>query len=225
MNNEVSKDQVSSKNRRKKLIIIGSLLALFTIIIIGIFIYLDWSLTPLPEIKRNISSSDIKIIVDFPDRANRTPIIRTYTKEEFINFNQKEIEKIKDTINGNIEGDIPALVLENGKGIIDILFVKRGNSALENIKPDNTPQIKLWASTYSAQKSSKEVEGVLVQDNANTALYSYELKRYFTEFTEEELSLYPRDEFFMEFINVQVNYEIDKVEYVSLFAIHTIEYK
>ena len=114
MNNEVSKDQVSSKNRRKKLIIIGSLLALFTIIIIGIFIYLDWSLTPLPEIKRNISSSDIKIIVDFPDRANRTPIIRTYTKEEFINFNQKEIEKIKDTINGNIEGDIPALVLENG---------------------------------------------------------------------------------------------------------------
>ena len=217
--------KIRSKNRKKTLTIVGSLLSIFTIIIIALFIYLDWSFTPLPEEKRNISSSDVKMIVDFPDVDDRIPIIRTYTKEEFTDFDKREIEDIKDTINGNIEGDIPALVLGNGRGEIDISFVNSGNSALDNIKPDNIPQIKILVSTYSDQRSPKEVEGFLIEDKENKAMYSYELKRYFTEFTEEESTMYESDEFFMEFMNIQVNYEINKQEYVSLFAIHTVEYK
>lgn len=217
--------KVRSKNRKKTMIIVSSLLSVFIIILISLFIYLDWSLTPLPEEKRNISSSDIKMIVDFQDVANRTPIVRTYTKEEFINFDKKEIEDIKDTINGNIEGDIPALVLENGRGEFEISFVSSDNSTLDSFKPDNIPQIKILVSTFSAQRSPKEVEGFLIEDKENKAIYSYELKRYFTKFTEEESTMYESDEFFMEFMYIEVNYEIDKQEYVSVFAIHTVEYK
>lgn len=80
---------------------------LISILIIFIFIlvvvtYINWSLKPLPEEKRNISTTNVKMLVDIASSENRTPIIRTYTKEEFDNFHENELKKIKNIVKGNI---------------------------------------------------------------------------------------------------------------------------
>lgn len=85
------------------------LLSIFIIVIIisAVLIYINWSLKPIPGEKRNISTSNVRMLVNMEDE--RTPIIRTYSKKEFDNFDENEINKIKNIVNGNIEGDVPLL--------------------------------------------------------------------------------------------------------------------
>ncbi len=174
-----------------------------------------------PEKNRNKSSSDVKMIVDFQDVDNRTPIIRTYTKEEFASFDKKEIEDIKDTINGNIEGDIPALVLENGTGKLKISFENDTSSASARVNPDNVPKIKISVldSIYS-EEQPKEISDLLIESEEET-IYLYEIKRILNK---EEVSFDENEDFFMESMFIEIEYEIDNKNYISIFAINTIEY-
>ena len=104
--------------KRNVLLLVMVLLTL----ICGTIIYINSSLTPMPENKRNITATDIKMLMDFPDKANRTPIVRTYAKEEFDNFKVTKVDKLRRLTSGNIEGDIPALVLDDGVGVIRFSF-------------------------------------------------------------------------------------------------------
>lgn len=173
-----------------------------------------------PEKKRNESSSDIKMIVDLQDVDNRTPIIRTYKKEEFINFEKEEIQDIKDKVNGNIEGDIPALVLENGTGKIEILFEDDSTSA--RLNPDDVPKIKISAldSIYSEEEPN-EINDLLIKSEQEEK-YMYEIKRYLND---EEITFEEDEDFFTESMFIEIDYKIENENYVSIFAINTIEYK
>lgn len=190
------------------------------VIISGMLIYINWLLKPLPREKRNTSTSDVKMVVRLEDVDNRIPIVLTYTREEFDDFDETKINEIKEKVNGNIEGDIPALVLQGGTGEIKFQFEE--NSASVKTNPKSIPEIKISASPISDQKNSKEFRGLLIK---NGNMYSYKLKRYFPELIDRENSLYENDKFFMESVYVEINYEIDGKEYVSIFAINTMEYK
>ena len=218
--------KVRSKNRKKMFTIIGSLLSVFLIILIGFYILISHQLKPLPEAKRNISTTNAKMLVEMKDVANRTPIVRTYSKEEFDNFDEKEIKKIRDIVNGNIEGDIPALRLENGTGILSFTFGKKDEKGVfTKTSPDNIPEIKIFVSNYASQKGEKEINDLFMETENEEGVYLYKIKRYFNEFSEDEKAFYEDDKFFMEFMNIEISYEIDKEKYVSVFSIHSVEDK
>ncbi len=194
------------------------------IVLAAILIYINWTTTPLPENKRNISTTDIKMIADIPDVANRTPIIRTFTKNEFSNFSEKKLKKIKNIVDGNIEGDIPALKIENGVGRIKIRFEKSERENKVEITPDNIPRIKLFVSEflYDGMKYKQKEINDSFKENKEKGIYEYEIKFYL-----KENSTYSglNDTLYMESIIIEVYYEIDEKEYVSFFAINAIEDK
>lgn len=202
------------------------LFSISIIVILVIIIYINWSLKPLPEEKRNISTTDIKMIANIPDAANRTPIIRTYTKEEFDNFSENELKKIKNIVNGNIEGDVPALKIENGTGVIEISFemiVKNnGLMGISKIVPDDIPKIKILVlATLYSKENPKVVNDSLIKSEVE-GTYLYEINRYFNK---DEVYHNENDDFSTESMFVEVTYEIGNKSYVSVFAMNTIEDK
>jgi len=211
-----------NKLKVKKLLF--SILILF-LLIVGILLYVNWAITPIPEGKRNISNTDVKMLIDIADVANRTPIIRTYTKEEFDSFNENELKKIKDLVSGNIEGDVPTLKIENGKGIFKISFEKNEKNGEEievKIIPDDIPKIKIFAlETLYSPKEPREINDSLIESEEE-GIYLYELKKYSNSaqvYGDEE------DGFFLEAMFIEIYYEVDKESYVSIFAINTSDYK
>lgn len=201
-------------------------ISIIVISILVVIIYINWSLKPLPEEKRNISTTDIKMIADIPDAANRTPIIRTYTKEEFDNFNENELKKIKNIVNGNIEGDVPALKIENGSGVIEISFemIAKSNDlmGIGKIVPDDIPKIKILVlSTLYSKENPKVVNDSLIKSEVE-GTYLYEINKYFNK---DEVYHNENDDFSTESMLVEVTYEIGNKSYVSVFAMNTIEDK
>lgn len=70
-----------------------------------------------PNGKRNISSTFITMYMNFPDAAPSRAIIRTFAKEEYNQFSERKLMKIRKDVRGSIEGDIPALHLEKDNKI------------------------------------------------------------------------------------------------------------
>lgn len=207
----------------KKVLFSMSIIVSFILVVI---LYINWSLKPIPEEERNISTTDIKMLADIPDVANRTPIIRTYTKEEFDNFDENELKKIRNIVNGKLEGYIPALEIENGVGIIEISFEKITENydftVTGRVVPDDIPKIKILAlETLDSKEKPKVINNLLVKSEVE-GTYLYEISRYFNQ---DEIYHNENDDFFMETIFIEVAYEIDNKSYVSIFAINTIEYK
>lgn len=205
---------------------------LFSILIIGIIIsavliYIDWSLKPLPEEKRNISTSNVRMLINMEDTDWRTPIIRTFTKEEFDSFDENQIHKIKSIVNGNIEGDLPAFKIENGIGILEVSFEKTDKNndfeVIAKIIPDKLPKIKISAleSLYSKEEP-KKINGSFTESEKMEGIYLYEIKKYSNK---DEIYHSETDDFFMESMFIEINYEVNKESYISVFAINTIEYK
>lgn len=203
----------------KKKIMISILI--FILISFAGIMYLNESLKPLPENKRNISTQDVKMVVHLEDVANRTPILRTYTREEFEDFDENEIIRIKEIVNGNIEGDIPALTIVDGIGELKLSFEMIGEDSISTkIIPDDIPKIKI--SVPYSKEESKIIKGTLIESKETEGLYLYETKRYLNQ---NETYYGDNDKIFMELIYIEVDYVIKKENYVTIFAINTIEYK
>lgn len=201
----------------KKRIMISILI--IVLILSAVLIYTNELLKPLPEGKRNISSSNVKMLVNIED--SRTAIIRTYTKEEFDKFNENEIKKIKEIVDGNIEGDVPALTIADGVGTLELSFESINEAEISaKIVPDNIPKIKI--SVPYGKEESKIISDSLIESKETEGIYLYEIKRYLNQ---DEAYYGESDEFFMESMFIEINYEINKENYVSIFAINTIEYK
>ncbi|GEM_PF-1230793 len=211
-----------NQTRGKK--VLFSILMVF-LLIAGALLYISWATIPLSENKRNISNTDVKMLIDIPDVADRTPIIRTYTKKEFDNFNENELKKIKDTVSGNIEGDVPALKIKNRAEILKISFEKneKGGEEIDaKIIPDNIPKIKIFAlETLYSSGESKEINDLLTESEEE-GIYLYEIKRYSNQ---DQIYQDRNDMFFLEAMFIKIDYEVDKESYVSIFAINISEYK
>lgn len=205
----------------KKKVLISILVII--LIISAVIIYTNRLWKPLPEDKRNISTSNVQMLVNIEDE--RTPIIRTYTKEEFNKFDEDEINKIKETVNGNIEGDIPQLIIEDGIGTFEISFIKIDKNdasvVTAKIRPDNIPKIRMLVlQTIYSKEKPKEVNDSLIESEGG--IYSCKVKKYLNK---EELSFVEEDEPYRQSMFIEVDYEINNEEYISIFAINTKESK
>lgn len=207
------------KNKKK---IILTILIVFIIISVAL-ILTNGLWKPLPEEKRNLSTSNIKMLVNV--ESNRTAIIRTYTKEEFDKFDENKINKIKEIVDGNIEGDVPQLLIKDGIGIFEISFAmidEKDKSVIESkIIPDSIPKIKMvLLETIYSREELKEIQDSLIMNSVNEGVYSYEVKKYFNN---EELLSVEDDEPYRLSMFIEISYEINNKGYVSIFAINTKE--
>ncbi|MFA5576450.1 MAG: hypothetical protein WC983_04140 [Tissierellaceae bacterium] len=194
--------------------------------ILAKLVHINWSPKPLPEEKRNISTTNIRMLVDITDRASRSPIVRTYTKEEFEKFDEKQLRRIMNLVSGNVEGDAPTLRMEDEIGRIEISFEmiekNDGFTVTGKIVPDDIPSIRILAlSTLYSKEEPKIINGKLIE-NETQGKYLCEINRYFDI---DEIYHSDNDDFTMESMFIEVSYEINNKAYVSIFAINTLEYK
>lgn len=201
---------MNKSNKKRILKNILAVIVIWVVIIGGFMIYISLMTRPLPEHKRNITETDAKIEVEINDKSEtRTPIIRTYKEEDYNNFDEKKIEKIIDIINGNIEGDIPAVYIKDDNDIIYITFLKDG----KELDPDNTPDIEIEFTEDSSETASYTTEkNRIINDKLKQedGKYSYKIKRYRTQY----------EKYFIDYNIIRIYYEIDGQKYVSIFGLN-----
>ena len=182
----------------KILFIIAAILIVLAIIL---FAAAQFYFSPTPDFKRNNSIHGDKVNIQVSN-DERKPIVRTFEKEKFENLSEKEIMKLRDTIDGRIEGDIPCIHL-NEDNKIYFTFESGG----EVYQPE-VPKIKIFASAshYDDKQKQRVIEGEL--DRLDDGRYFYETKRYSTQF----------EKYFLEYLRVEIYYTIDGVDYVSTFG-------
>ena len=171
------------------------------LLVIAVFVFIRFAFLPTPEFLRNTKADGVKIDVQISD-DDRSPIIRTYTKEEFDRFDQEKIDKIEDDVDGRVEGDLPCIdLLKDNK--IYVSFYKDG----QKIDPDNAKiKITAHASDYKDPTKTRHIEGELTDEGDKT--YSYSTKRYGVQF----------EKYFMEYLQFQISYTIEGKAYVSIFG-------
>ena len=178
-------------------IIVAILIVLAIILFAGLQIYFS----PTPDFKRNNSIHGDKVNVQVSN-DERKPIVRTFEREKFENLSEKEIMKLRDTIDGRIEGDIPCIHL-NEDNKIYFTFESGG----EVYQPE-IPKIKIFASAshYDDKQKQRVIEGEL--DRLDDGRYYFETKRYSTQF----------EKYFLEYLRIEIYYTIDGVDYLSTFG-------
>lgn len=182
----------------KILFIIAAILILLAIILfVGLQIYFS----PTPDSKRNNSVHGVKVNVQVSN-DDRKPIVRTFERSKFESMPENKIMKVRDTIAGRIEGDIPSIHLNEDKKIY-FTFEKDG----EIYEPE-IPKIKIFASAshYDDKEKQRVIEGEL--DRLDDGRYYFETKRYSTQF----------EKYFIGYLRVEIYYTIDGVNYVSTFG-------
>ena len=166
------------------------------IFFVGLHIYRS----PKPELKRNNSVHGVKVNIKVSN-DERTPIIRTFERAKFESLPEQKVMRVRDTIAGAIEGDIPSIDL-NKDNKFYAEFSKNGK-----VYEPEIPKIKIFADSYFNDKTRETViEGEL--DRLDDGRYFYETKRYNTQF----------EKYFMEYLRVEIYYTIDGVDYLSTFG-------
>lgn len=170
-------------------------------LVIAFFIFIRFAFLPTPDFLRNQEVDGVKIEVQISN-DDRSPIIRTYTKEEFDTFDQEKIDNIEDDVDGRVEGDIPCIdLLEDNK--IYVSIYKDG----QKIDPEKAKiKITAHASDYKDPTKTRHIEGELTDEGDKT--YSYSTKRYGVQF----------EKYFMEYLQFQISYTIEGKDYVSIFG-------
>lgn len=177
------------------------ILAIFFVLAMILFAAAQIYFSPTPESKRNNSVHGVKVNIKVSN-DDRKPIVRTFERSKFENLSEKKITKVKDTVDGRIEGDIPCIHLNEDNNIY-FTFEKDG----EIYEPE-IPKIKIFAhaSHYDDKEKQRVIEGEL--DRLDDGRYYYETKRYSTQF----------EKYFMEYLRIEIYYTIDGVDYISTFG-------
>ena len=177
------------------------ILAILILLAMILFAAAQIYFSPTPDFKRNNSIHGDKVNIQVSN-DERKPIVRTFEREKFENLSEKEIMKLRDTIDGRIEGGIPSIHL-NEDNKIYFTFESGG----EVYQPE-IPKIKIFAhaSHYKDNPLERVIEGEL--DRLDDGRYFYETKRYSTQF----------EKYFIEYLRIEIYYTIDGVNYVSTFG-------
>ena len=182
----------------KKLINIFSIIL---ILLVTLFVGLRIYYYPKPELKRNNSVHGVKVNIKVSN-DERTPIIRTFERAKFESLPEQKVMRIRDTIAGTVEGDIPCIHLsEDNKFYVE--FIDRGK-----VYEPEIPKIKIFVSEspFDDNQKLRVREGEL--DRLDDGRYYFETKRYSTQF----------EKYFMEYLRVEIYYTIDGVDYISTFG-------
>ncbi|MDK7355196.1 hypothetical protein QP518_05470 [Peptoniphilus harei] len=180
---------------------VAKVFAIVIILTIILFAAIQIYFSPTPNFRRNNSMNGVKVNIQVSN-DERKPIVRTFEREKFENLSEKEIMKLRDTIDGRIEGDIPCIHL-NEDNKIYFTFESGG----EVYQPE-IPKIKIFASAshYDDKQKQRVIEGEL--DRLDDGRYFYETKRYSTQF----------EKYFLEYLRIEIYYTIDGVDYLSTFG-------
>ena len=179
---------------------VAKVFAILIFLVIILFGGLHIYRSPKPELKRNDSVHGVKVNIKVSD-DERKPIIRTFEKEKFECLPEQKVMRVRDTIAGAVEGDIPSIHL-NKDNKFYVEFINKGK-----VYEPEIPKIKIFADSYYNDKTRETViEGEL--DRLDDGRYFYETKRYNTQF----------EKYFMEYLRVEIYYTIDGVDYVSTFG-------
>lgn len=180
---------------------VAKVFAIVIILTIILFAAIQIYFSPTPNFRRNNSMNGVKVTIQVSN-DERKPIVRTFEREKFENLSEKEIMKLRDTIDGRIEGDIPCIHL-NEDNKIYFTFESGG----EVYQPE-IPKIKIFASAshYDDKQKQRVIEGEL--DRLDDGRYYFETKRYSTQF----------EKYFLEYLRIEIYYTIDGVDYVSTFG-------
>lgn len=180
---------------------VAKVFAIVIILTIILFAAIQIYFSPTPNFRRNNSMNGVKVNIQVSN-DERKPIVRTFEREKFENLSEKEIMKLRDTIDGRIEGDIPCIHL-NEDNKIYFTFESGG----EVYQPE-IPKIKIFASAshYDDKQKQRVIEGEL--DRLDDGRYYFETKRYSTQF----------EKYFLEYLRIEIYYTIDDVDYVSTFG-------
>lgn len=180
---------------------VAKVFAIVIILTIILFAAIQIYFSPTPNFRRNNSMNGVKVNIQVSN-DERKPIVRTFEREKFENLSEKEIMKLRDTIDGRIEGDIPCIHL-NEDNKIYFTFESGG----EVYQPE-IPKIKIFASAshYDDKQKQRVIEGEL--DRLDDGRYYFETKRYSTQF----------EKYFQEYLRIEIYYTIDGVDYLSTFG-------
>lgn len=180
---------------------VAKVFAIVIILTIILFAAIQIYFSPTPNFRRNNSMNGVKVNIQVSN-DERKPIVRTFEREKFENLSEKEIMKLRDTIDGRVEGDIPCIHL-NEDNKIYFTFESGG----EVYQPE-IPKIKIFASAshYDDKQKQRVIEGEL--DRLDDGRYYFETKRYSTQF----------EKYFLEYLRIEIYYTIDGVDYVSTFG-------
>ena len=195
-----------------------TLIFILIIVIIGLSLVMFVHNLFEPEKIRNISTTDIQLRVELNDLASREPIIRTFTKDEFMSFSDRKIDKIHDEVRGNIEGDIPQVIIENGLNQLKFIFQKSQGEDISIIKPDNIPDIELSIIPTIYSDEEPVIFHDLLFEVLNEDIYLYEIGNYLDdkgEYYEGENPSYGEAMF------IKIDFRVEGNDYISIFAINT----
>ena len=182
----------------KKLINIFSIIL---ILLVTLFVGLRIYYYPKPELKRNNSVHGVKVNIKVSN-DERTPIIRTFERAKFESLPEQKVMRVRDTIAGTVEGDIPCIHLsEDNKFYVE--FINKGK-----VYEPEIPRIKIFVSEspFDDNQKLRVREGEL--DRLDDGRYYFETKRYSTQF----------EKYFMDYLRIEIYYTIDGVDYLSTFG-------
>ena len=180
---------------------VAKVFAIVIILAIILFAAIQIYFSPTPDFMRNNSVHGVKVNIKVSD-DERKPIVRTFERFKFESMSENKLMKVRDTVDGRIEGDIPSIHL-NEDNKIYFTFEEEG----EIYEPEIS-KIKIFAhaSNYDDKEKQRVIEGEL--DRLDDDRYYFETKRYSTQF----------EKYFMEYLRIEIYYTIGHVDYVSTFG-------
>ena len=183
--------------KKKVLIALGILVAAGAIFAA----FLSYAFSPTPDFRRNETVDGMRMdaVVAWDERK---PIIRTFKEKDYLTLTEGELEKLRDTIDGKIEGDIPCIKL-NKKPRLFFQFEK-------DEKPVNPEKISIKILAHAWGDDDPQKTRIItdeVKDEGDLG-YSYTTKRYSRQY----------EKYFLEYLQVEVRYTVGGEDYISTFG-------
>lgn len=179
------------------MIVLGIILAAGT----AFAAFVSYVFSPTPNYMRNHTVDGVRMDAVIA-RDERKPIIRTFKEKDYLALTDDKLSKVRDTIDGKIEGDIPCIDLNKDPRIF-FQFEKNKKP----VKPEKgTIKIIAHASHHDDPQKTRIITGEL-KDEGDLG-YSYTTKRYSRQY----------EKYFLEYLQVEIHYTIEGENYISTFG-------
>ena len=134
---------VAGRRRTKRTIIILVALIVLTPILwfIQFWIRLEYAYQPTAYEKRNRTETAARMYVNLQNQTPSDAIVYTYDKQQYDSFSERKREKVFDKVNGNMEGDIPALRFDQGETIVRFTLQ---DGVSYNLIPKENPKLRIY---------------------------------------------------------------------------------
>ena len=163
--------------------------------------FFAYAFSPTPNFMRNETVDGLRMdaVVAWEERK---PIVRTFKEKDYLALTENQLAKVRDTIEGKIEGDIPCIKLNK-----DPKMFFQFEKDEKPVKPEKaTIKIIAHASHDDDPQKTRVITGEL-KDEGDTG-YSYTTKRYSRQY----------EKYFLEYLQVEVRYIVDGENYISTFG-------